>query len=324
MSQPVIYNKQKKKGERNTLKTVLDVFIIIMVAIVTFIVFKMTTVKTENQERNNPEVVSETATEDKEEEEKIDLAPVISSWMNYTMTDTKQAVVVYDLDNDRVLGELNADQVFQMESLYKLLVVYEGYRRIENGSLNPDEESVGGKTVLQCLDLAIRESNSDCAENILEKLGGEAALDQVVQREWGLQKTSVSELDTTANDMIKMLKIVFQSKGVGEGNAKRLKDSMLNQGSLGGEAMCEKNDCDLRQGLPRGFSDVSSKVYDKVGWRWDGGTWLNFNDVAIVEYPQYKRNFAIVVLTSLFGSKDKITELGGLVDEALLAYLRYE
>ena len=310
-----------KKEKKSWIRTALDVLIIVCVAVLTFAVFKLTSVKSENQEKNNPDVV-EGNNDDDEDDGKINLNPVIGAWMSSTMKDTKQAVAIYDLDNDKMVGELNINETFPMESLYKLPVVFEGYKRVDNGSLDGDAESAGGHTVRQCLDLAIRESNSACAEDILAKLGGEAQMDAIVQRDWGLQKTSISNLETTADDMIRMLKRVFEHKDLSQTSWKQLQDSMLNQPPVENQELCN-GACDFRQGLPAGFTQ-GTKVYDKVGWRLNGTMWMSYNDTALLEFPDDNRNFAIVILTQLYASSDKISELGKLTEEAILAYLRYE
>lgn len=52
-----------------------------------------------------------------------------------------------------------------------------------------------------------------------------------------------------------------------------------------------------RQGLPSGFSE-RTKVYDKVGWDWNGKSWNVYHDAAIVEFLNENRHFVVVVMTS--------------------------
>lgn len=318
---PNAVKKEKKRKAKASL--ILDVLVVLLVAGATFAMFKLTSVKPENTEKNNPEVVAENVEDDEDDTPKeMTLQPVINSWYSTFSRETEKGIMIYDLDNEKVIGALDEDKEFDMASVYKLLVIYEGYKRVELGDLSESGESYGGMTVGECLDKAIRESHSGCAENLLTKIGGEAEMDRIIRDNYGLEHTSVTSLSTTASDMVNFLKILYKHKEISEASYARLADSMLNQPKTESED-CEGGVCDYRAGLPAGF-DNEAKVYNKVGWGWNGIHWLPWNDVALVEFPKQNRHFAIAFLSTKFPTIDKVTELGKLIEEAILAYFEYE
>ncbi|MBR3204770.1 serine hydrolase [Candidatus Saccharibacteria bacterium] len=313
----------KSKKKRGVFNYIFDAIILILVAVVTVVIFKLTSVKTENQEVNNPDVISDVEKIDKEEDNgnQYNLQSVLRSWRTFGMNDFRQAVYIIDLDRNEVIGELDAQSKYSMESLYKLFVAYEGYKAVEVGSLDGKAESFEGKTVEECLDLMVRESNSGCAENILDKIG-ESNMDSIIASNWGLQNSSISDLSTTAEDMARAMQYIYKHKDISPENWKKLKDSMLNQTAKIADDFC-KDGCSLRQGLPSGFTR-GTKVYDKVGWKNNGSYWVYYNDAAILEFPEQNRHFAMVVLTEKHPDTKKISNLGSLVEEALLSMFEYE
>ena len=69
----------------------------------------------------------------------IDFQPTVEAWVN-SVGGTK-GIVIYDLDLDKVVGYYNPHVNFATASLYKLFVVYEGYRRVQNGTWDGDERA---------------------------------------------------------------------------------------------------------------------------------------------------------------------------------------
>ena len=61
------------------------------------------------------------------EPKKIDFQTMVDNWAKNI--DGNKGVLIYDLDRNEVVAEYNPNQSFATASLYKLFVVYEGYRR---------------------------------------------------------------------------------------------------------------------------------------------------------------------------------------------------
>ncbi len=219
----------------------------------------------------------------------INLQPVVDNWVN--STGGTKAVYIYDLDRNEVSAEYNKEKYFNTASLYKLFVVYEGYRRLENGTWNAeDRANYLGQTILDCLDLAIRESNSTCAEPLWSKIG-HAELDSIIKSDFDIQNSNISGLSSNPVDIAKIMQIFYEHKEITNPDlVARIKDSFLNQPIT--------NDYEWRQGLPSGFSD-KTKVYNKVGWAYNasGRYWNIYHDAAIIE-TETGRHFIVVVMTN--------------------------
>lgn len=253
---------------------------------------------------------AETEVEEEKEIEKIDFQPIVDEWAD-SMGGNK-SVLIYDLDRDEVAAEYNTEEYYNTASLYKLFVVYEGYRRVQNGEWDADEK-VGytGYTMSECLDLAIRESYSPCAETLWAMIGHDE-LDEIIENDFEIVNSNVSVLLSNAKDVTKMMKIFYEHKDItDEDLVARMKDSFLNQ---------PKTTYDWRQGLPSGFSDEVN-VYNKVGWDYnaDAGYWNIYHDTAIVEFPEKDRHFIVTVMTNKVPYQ-KIRDLGTMIENAFNKY----
>lgn len=202
-----------------------------------------------------------------------------------------KGVIIYDLDLGEVVGEYQADEVFSTASLYKLFVVYEGYRRVSSGTWDGGMVAdYKGRTITECLDAAIRSSDSVCAEALWDRIG-HAEIVRIIREDFGIS-IGDSILKATPRQITTMMKL-FYEMGVSS-ETEQMWDSFLNQPTT---------EYNWRQGLPSGFTDAA-KVYNKVGWSWvsdeDGknGYWEIYDDAAIVEFPEEGRHFIVVVMTS--------------------------
>lgn len=251
-------------------------------------------------------VVDDDALDDETQEEvlppvqdtlKINFQPVIDEFV--ATSGGKVGVVIYDVELDKIVGSYDADEKFQTASLYKLFPVYEGYLRVATGEWDGDEIIVNGKTVLECLDLAIRESNSPCAES-LHRLIGYDMMDEIVASKFGINNLSVRSLLATPTQILDMMKIYYRHSEISDDVlVSRMLDSFLNQ---------PRTIYNWRQGLPSGFSE-NVAVYNKVGWDYrideeneEGevirGHWEIYNDAAIVDFVEDEREFIIIVMTN--------------------------
>lgn len=238
--------------------------------------------------------------------DKIDLQPVVDNWAS--KTGGNRSVLIYDLDRDEYAAKYNENEDYNTASLYKLFVVYEGYRRLENGTWQANESvNYLGQTILKCLDLAIRESNSTCAEPLWAKIG-HAELDNIIKTDFGISNSKISSLVSNPKDILAIMKIFYEHKDLkNEDYIAKMKDSFLNQPITA---------YNWRQGLPSGFSD-KTKVYNKVGWAYNAakGYWDIYHDAAIIE-TESGRHFIVVVMTNRV-SYTTIKNLGTEIEKAL-------
>ena len=229
--------------------------------------------------------------------EEIDFQPVVDAWVN-TVAGNK-SILIYDLDLNKIVGEYNIDEYYNTASLYKLFVVYEGYKRLENETWDGAAKAGStGYTISKCLDLAIRESHSPCAETLWGMIGRDN-LDSIIENEWGITNSTISKLTSNVGDITLILKRFYEHPDFNDPTLlETMWDSFLNQ---------PKTTYEWRQGLPRGFSRAS--VYNKVGWEYnpDGKYWNIYHDAAIVKFPMADgttRDFIVVVMTNRIDFKN--------------------
>lgn len=242
----------------------------------------------------------------------INLQPTIDAWAS-TMPGNA-GVMIYDLDNQKIAAEYNADEIFNMASVYKLFFVYDGYQQIDAGNddssavVTYDRSKGGNLSLGTCLDLMVRESYNPCADPIRANEERYMRVENFINST-GLTQTSSAGLYSSARDITTFMQILWQHQGIDEENWNKLLDSMLNQ---------PITTYDWRQGLPAGFN--VAKVYDKVGWNYTGSYWSIYNDVAFVEFPEQNRHYIIVVLTEGIRSHTPtpMIELGQAIEQAVL------
>ena len=242
--------------------------------------------------------------------EKIDFQPVVDEWVQ--SIGGSKSVLIYDLDRDELAGSYNTKENYNTASLYKLFVVYEGYLRLESGEWQADEPaSSTGYTVLECLDLAIRESHSPCAETIWVEIGYDE-LDEIIETDFGITNSNISVLTSNSEDIMRIMKLFYEHPDIkDEDLVTKMKDSFLKQ---------PKTEYNWRQGLPSGFSDAVN-VYNKVGWAYNDEekVWDIYHDAAIVEFPEKDRHFVVVVMTSKVPYQ-QIRKLGAMIEEEFNKY----
>lgn len=234
---------------------------------------------------------------------RVDLQPVVDAWT--ASVGGNRSVLIYDVERDEMIGTYNANESYNTASLYKLFVVYEGYRRLQSGEWQADAAAgATGRTILECLDLAIRESYSPCAETLWGLIGHDA-LDEIIVRDFGIVNSDISRLISNPQDIMKIMQIFYEHKDVTrEDLVARMKDSFLNQPTT---------TYNWRQGLPSGFTRAN--VYNKVGWDYNpsGQYWNIYHDAAIVEFPELDRHLIVVVMTNRVPF-ERIKELGSKIE----------
>lgn len=285
---------ERKSGKKYSLIALIVVFL--LGGLVGFgVTLGVTQLINANNEKTSTEPEPESTPEPEPEKEpeikEIDFQPIVDAWVK-TVGGNK-SILIYDLDLDKAVGSYNVDEDYNTASLYKLFVVYEGYKRVEDGTWDGNAKAGStGKTISKCLDLAVRESHSPCAETLWSMIG-HAELDAIIKNEWGITNSDISHLTSNVGDIMKILKRFYEHPDFN--NTELLSamwDSFLNQPDTTYE---------WRQGLPRGFTKAS--VYNKVGWAYNaaGKYWNIYHDAAIVKFPMEDgttRDFIVVVMTN--------------------------
>lgn len=306
--QAVARKKARAAALRNPLKIAVLLAIFIAGAVSIYFVLSYFLNKNTPSETNTAIVEPESEPEPEPEvvlPDKIDFQPIVDEWAQ--SVGGNRSVLIYDLDRDEVAGEYNTKEGYGTASLYKLFVVYEGYRRLQSGEWQADEPAGStGYTILKCLDLAIRESYSPCAETLWAKIG-QSNLDEIIEKDFKITNSTISKLVSNPEDIMKMMKIFYEHLEITDVSlVDVMKDSFLNQPAT---------TYNWRQGLPSGFS--KAKVYNKVGWDFNpnANSWNIYHDAAIVEFPEQNRHFIVVVMTNQVPYQ-QISKLGSMIEES--------
>lgn len=239
----------------------------------------------------------------------IDLQSTVDQWLS--TTNRQVGLVVYDLDHQQTAASYQPNSIFYTASIYKLFFAYDGYRQLTNNAIDGSSHLTstpekGALSYSECLDLMIRESYNGCADPIRENRSAQTRVYQLI-RQLQLTRTSNYGLDSTARDIATLLQLYWEHPDLAPELWQQLADSMLNQ---------PETTYDWRQGLPAGFSD-QVRVYNKVGWSYNGQTWNVYNDAAIVEFPDLNRHYVVVVLTRNTTSASIISRLGTALEQAI-------
>lgn len=255
----------------------------------------------------------------REQDEFIDLQPTVDAWL--ATTNRQVGLMIYDLDHGRVAASYHPDQIFNIASVYKLFYVYDGYRQLASGAEQADDYFVtttdyraGRYTISECLDLAVRESYNGCADALRSSPARSRRVQKLIN-DLTLKNTLNLGLESTASDLTILLRFYYAHEDLPKNLWQQLADSLLNQPPT--EVAAGKV-YDWRGGLPSGFSD-RAKVYDKVGWEWNGKSWDVYADAAIVEFPAEGRHYTVAVLTRGFSDAAKIGQLGSMLENTILA-----
>lgn len=303
----------RKKGivdVKTVIKTVAVVLVLVAI-IVVGVVFLTKMLTGKNDESENKGGNSNNNNPDKPAvlNEKIDLQLAVDQWLTKQPDANNSGIVIYDLDNNEIVGRHLEDTAFRIESIYKMFVAYEGYYRIDHDiwkatDVYPIARDYKGNPYTRklCLDHMVRFSYSPCAE----VMWGEIKHDQLqnIYNEKGFKNTSIQGLTSTASDLTKLYQMFWNHTDLSESSWEQIQDSMINQvaPASAGAAYAQK----WRQGLPSGFT--KAKVYNKVGWLGDGnGHWIYYDDAAFVVMPEAEdkdtglkhpeRHYIVIALT---------------------------
>lgn len=216
----------------------------------------------------------------------IALPPTVSYVRSYSPTKTGLQVLLSDLVAakgnygisvrwlDGTVVSARGDTSYHPASTYKLYVAYSLLKRIESGDMKWDGASTGGKTISQCFDLMIVNSDNTCAEWFGNTIGWNTITSEV--RALGLSATDVGwgTKASTANDETRFLVQLQNCSFLQQAECDRLIGDMKRQV--------------YRSGIPAG---VSATVADKVGFL-DG----LLHDSAIVYGPN--KTYTLTIMTN--------------------------
>lgn len=172
-----------------------------------------------------------------------------------------------------ISASLNGGTKLTPASLYKLYVVDVVYTKMAKGQISPNTKTTTGKTVSQCIELAIVRSDNPCAVALGDMIGWQKNDGFLAGQGFGSTTLSRNVLATTASDTMNLLV--------------KLQSGSLIKSKYTTELLGYMRRQIYRNGIPAGSDGA---VADKVGFLDN----LN-HDAGIVYHPNGK--YVLVIMT---------------------------
>ena len=187
--------------------------------------------------------------------------------------------VVQDANTGGLIAVHNADKLFFSASLYKLYYAVLAWQDLGSGDLTDETNFQADRSLTQCLDLMIRESDSPCGEALLARYDYAQATERL--REIGLPNVNTAAFKVSAIDMAVLLQASYEMDIMSTTARQALFESMRQQV--------------YADGLKQGFSDFT--VRDKVGF-----SDTDWHDVGLVELTD-SQTVTVVILSENAGAE---------------------
>lgn len=251
-------------------------------------------------------------TEVKKLPSKLNLQELAENWVKSSSGRT--SVYIYDLDHNEAIAKVNETADYRTASLYKLFPVYEGYARVYRGEWRANT-ALAGRTIWECLDAAIRSSDSPCAESLWNLIGVKE-MDNIIKDNYAISHTYLSSYISDPVDIAEILKRFYYHPDFDTETYQTFLQTMQIQPPVN-NGLCDNTPCNWRQGLPAGLESDRVFVYNKVGWEYGNNNWTLYHDAAIV--TTNNRHLIVVVMAANINSFAEITNFGTQLRQVLEA-----
>ena len=289
------------------LGTILGVFAIAFGVVSLLKLLSNTAEKVENKK---PEIAKIT---EKRAPHRIDLQYLVDDWRRDQGITEESSVLIYDLNNSDIVGRFNDTKTFTDPNLVSLLVAYENYRRLSDGSFHlEDQINLKNQTALSrqdCLNELFTSENTDCKDALRAELSDLVLENLLTKMDLEHLKISGSNITLTATDYLKLTKFIYNSENLQSENWNQFFAHFLITG----------DHFALISGINKAtiFDYASAKLKTETV----ANTLTYFSEVSILEFkdlPKYEdRKYIVISLNQNF-NPTKLTPLGrGLEDRIL-------
>ena len=289
------------------LGTIIGVFAIAFGVVSLLKLLSNTAEKVENKK---PEIAKVT---EKRAPHRIDLQYLIDDWRRDQGITEDSSVLIYDLINSDIVGRFNDTKTFTDPNLVSLLVAYENYHRLNDGSFRLDDQiNLKNQTALSrqdCLNELFTSENANCKDALRAELSDAVLENLLTKMDLEHLKISGSNLTLTAADYLKLIKFIYNSENLQSENWNQFFAHFLITGDH--------------------FALISSinkaTIFDYASAKLKTETVANtlpyFSEASILEFkdlPKYEdRKYIVISLNQNF-NPTKLTPLGrGLEDRIL-------
>ena len=289
------------------LGTIIGVFAIAFGVVSLLKLLSNTAEKVENKK---PEIAKVT---EKRAPHRIDLQYLIDDWRREQGITEESSVLIYDLNNSDIVGRFNDTKTFSDQNLINLLVAYENYRRLSDGSFHFDDQiNLKNQTALSrkdCLNELFTSESPNCKDALRAELSDAILNNLLAKMDLEHLKISENNITLTATDYLKLVKFIYNSENLKSENWDKFFAHLLITG----------DHFALVSGINKAtiFDYASAKLKTET----TANTIPYFSEFSILEFkdlPKYEdRKYIVISLNQNF-NPTKLTPLGRNIEERII------
>ena len=289
------------------LGTIIGVFAIAFGVVSLLKLLSNTAEKVENKK---PEIAKVTT---KRAPHRIDLQYLVDDWRRDQGIIEDSSVLIYDLTNSDIVGRFNDTKTFTDPNLINLLVAYENYRRLNDGSFHFDDQiNLKNQTALSrqdCLNELFTSENTNCKDTLRTELSDAVLNNLLAKMDLEHLKISGNNITLTATDYLKLIKFIYNSENLKSENWDKFFAHLLITGDYFA----------LISGINKAtiFDYASAKLKTETA----ANTLPYFSEFSILEFkdlPKYEdRKYIVISLNQNF-NPTKLTPLGRNLEERII------
>lgn len=289
------------------LSTIIGVFAIAFGVVSLLKLLSNTAEKVENKK---PEIAKVT---EKRAPHRIDLQYLIDDWRRSQGITEESSVLIYDLNNSDIVGRFNDTKTFTDPNLVNLLIAYENYRRLSDGSFHLDDQiNLKNQTALSrqdCLNELFTSESPNCKDALRAELSDVVLNNLLAKMDLEHLKISGNNITLTATDYLKLIKFIYSSENLKSENW----DKFFAHFLITGDHFA------LISGINKAtiFDYASAKLKTETA----ANTLPYFSEFSILEFkdlPKYQdRKYIVISLNQNF-NPTKLNSLGRNLEERVL------
>lgn len=286
------------------LGTIIGVFAIAFGVVSLLKLLSNTAEKVENKK---PEIAK---VAEKRAPHRIDMQYLVDDWRREQGITEESSVLIYDLNNSDIVGRFNDTKTFTDPNLVSLLIAYENYRRLSDGSFHLDDQiNLKNQTALSrkdCLNELFTSENTNCKDALRAELSDAVLNNLLAKMDLEHLKISENNITLTATDYLKLVKFIYNSENLKSENW----DKFFAHFLITGDHFA------LISGINKAtiFDYASAKLKTETV----ANTLPYFSEFSILEFkdlPKYEdRKYIVISLNQNFNPV-KLTSLGRNLEE---------
>ena len=222
-------------------------------------------------------------------------------------------MLIYDLNNSDIVGRFNDTKTFTDPNLISLLIAYENYRRLSDGSFHLDDQiNLKNQTALSrqdCLNELFTSESQNCKDALRAELSDAVLNNLLAKMDLEHLKISSNNLTLTVTDYLKLIKFIYNSENLKSENW----DQFFAHFLITGDHFA------LISGINKAtiFDYASAKLKTETA----ANTLPYFSEFSILEFkdlPKYEDRKYIVISFNQNFNPTKLTPLGRNLEDRII------